>query len=133
MSTNFHVYLATQSLPSPSKWQAEITKMNSSLIMDTDINLVTFSGFLPFQFNQEITGFEYCSWFIDHEEKQEVNIPSADFCMCFSIGNNPLELTITVISIYCLIKLTDGVLFDPQKGIYIEPSNIFTWKKEMLT
>lgn len=95
MSTNFHVYLATKSLPSPSKWQAEITKMNSSLIMDTDINLVTFSGFLPFQFNQEVTGFEYCSWFIDHEEKQEVNIPSADFCMCFSIGNNPLELTIT--------------------------------------
>lgn len=132
MSQDFNVYLSSKSLPSPFEWQAEIAKVNKSLIMDTDVDLLTFSGFLPYQLDNEITDFEYGSWFMDDDHKKEINIPTADFCILFSVGNRPLELIAAVISAYCLVKLTDGVLSDPQAGIHIPPSQIDSWMKAML-
>lgn len=132
MSQDFNVYLSSKSLPSPFEWQAEIAKVNKSLIMDTDFDLLTFSGFLPCQLDNEITGFEYYSWFMDNDDEREINIPTADFCILFSVGSQPFELIAAVISAYCLVKLTDGILLNPQTGVYISPSQIDSWKTEIL-
>lgn len=40
--------------------------------MDTDFDLLTFSGFLPYQLDNEITGFEYGSWFMDDDHKKKL-------------------------------------------------------------
>ncbi|MBG3012900.1 hypothetical protein [Proteus faecis] len=132
MSQDFNIYLSSKSLPSPFEWQAEIAKVNKSLIMDTDFDLLTYSGFLPCQLDNKITGFEYYSWFIDDEHKKEINIPNVDFCILFSVGSHPFELITAVTLAYSLVKLTDGILSNAQKGIHIPPSQIDSWKIKIL-
>ena len=134
MSYDLVVYLKRKNMPTPSAWQSAIVDAGFPVVLDTDFDIDSFSGFLPCPVNHEISGFEYYPSKPSSEELSELNLASdVDFSILFCIGSRPLELVSVFAASSVLAAISGGSLSDPQSGELITPNNVVSWAKDRIS
>ncbi|GGY10489.1 hypothetical protein GCM10007160_42120 [Litchfieldella qijiaojingensis] len=134
MSYDLVVYLKRSAMPSPVKWHSAIVEAGFPVMLDTDFDVATFSGFLPCPVNGEISGFEYYASTVSPEEVEELELLlSTDFSVQFCIGSHSLELVSALAASSVLAAMSSGSLNDPQAGESVSADSAISWAKAQLS
>lgn len=130
MSRDFGVYLHTHNLPTPKEWKEEILQQGFPCELDSDIALLTFSGFLPCSVNGVISGFEYYASDLDNEVLNELDLSrSLNFDITFCAGAPAAEAIAALAAASCLTKLSEGYLVDFCSGKTVPSDEVIEWAK----
>jgi hypothetical protein len=131
MSVDLVVYMARPAMAEPNAWARAIVDAGFPAELDSDFDVETFTGFLPFPYDGVEAGFEYFSGPVSPEEAD--GLPSnVDFSVTFATGSRMRDLASSVVSAAVLCVLTGGVLLDPQAGMTVTAGEAMAWARSML-
>jgi hypothetical protein len=131
VSVDFTVYMARTGMPSPVEWAEAIVDAGFPAELDAELDVDTFSGFLPCRYGGADAGFEYSSGPIEFVD--ELELPSDfDFSVTFTTHSNMRELASSVASAAVLCSLCGGILVDPQGDLAVSASEAVAWAREQL-
>lgn len=133
MSICFHVFLAKDRLPHPREWSNAITENGFPVVLDTDFNPMTHSGYLPCP--DEKTGFEYgldsaASFDLVSDESNKRLIRDCDVVATFCFGGRKTDLVAAMAASATLTKMTSGVLLDAESGHFVGSESALNWARE---
>lgn len=130
MSVDLIVYAKRIAVPSPSDWQRAIQAAAFPVELDTDIDLDTFSGFLPCKFRDSQSGFEYFSSLLSKEDQQEVGAPEgSDFQVTLVTHSDMKEFATSMLAAAALCNASKGLLVDPQSGEQFDAEAVLQWAR----
>ena len=127
VSVEIHVLLSKSRLPDVRQWQAAIDALGFDVRLDPSLMVGSGGGFVPACFNGRDSGFEF-----DTSSAIDVLKVCPDFerefggCDCsanFRVGSDLTELACAMIAAAALARLGEGVLFDPQEGACLGPTD----------
>ena len=129
MSICTTVFLRKSRMPEPTRWAAAIAARKFPMTMDTDFDVMTFSGFLPCSYDGRQAGFEYYCAAVDRDEIRDVveRIGDRDLMISFVTHSNFRELMTATIASGVLCIEADGVLWDTEAGDVFAASQAHEW------
>jgi len=132
MSVEMLVFLDSRSMPTPERWAAAIRESEFDMVLDTDFDVTSFTGFLPCKYKGSDAGFEY---FFDRLADMEpepdlvTRIGVRDVAVSFITHYDVRELMTSIIASGVLCSITDGVLLDTEANKFVDASNAIQWSK----
>jgi hypothetical protein len=128
VSVDLIVYLRRSAMPTPAGWQQAIRGAGFPVEMDTDIDLDTFSGFLPCKVRGVASGFEYFAGQLSPGETTEVGAPpGSDFSVTFVTHSDLREFACSAVAAGALAQAGGGLLVDPQSGESFPAADAVSW------
>lgn len=126
MSVDLCVYLDFARLPTCTEWQDAISRAAIPLTLH-DVDLRTFSGFLPCKFGAKDCGFEYYFSQIEDQDKEilEDKQPRDHVVRLVLHAGPPEDLKAATFAAAVLTEIADGIFFDPQGGDYATGHGVF--------
>lgn len=130
MSRDYGVYLHTDNLPTPAAWKKEILLQGFPCVLDDDIDLLTFNGFLPCSVNGEVSGFEYYGDELGEDLRSELNsLSPLNYGITFCAGSRKFETVAALAAASCLATITGGYLVDFFTGLKLTSDTAIKWAK----
>ncbi len=121
MSTELHVLLPAEELPTVHEWQTAIQAHGFDLVLDSTLNLHTDAGFTPAVYKGQETGFEFdlspASDIADLYREVGDLLEGRDFSANFRWGSDLSECAAATIAAAVLAATTAGILYNPQEGV----------------
>jgi len=131
MSVDFTVYMARHAMPEPREWAKAIQSAGFPAELDSEIDVDTFSGFLPCRYGDREAGFEYESGALEFVDGLELP-PDFDFSVTFSTHSSERELASSVVAAAVLCSLSGGILVDPQADATVSADEAIAWARETI-
>jgi hypothetical protein len=120
MAMELHVFLRGAALPTREEWQAGITDHGFPLTLDETLDVRSHTGFSSVIFWGRKSGFEFglspANVIASQNEGTLKRIGARDLAANFRWRGNMLESVIVYLASAVFTKLTDGVLYYPQKN-----------------
>ena len=110
MSIELTVRVPVDGLPTPQQWQAAISDHGFKLVLDTDLDMQDFSGYLPCEIDRVSSGFEYYWGRRDHLSESQESV------VTLVTHSDLLEFLCAAIAAAVLASVSEGILEDPQQG-----------------
>lgn len=133
MSVDLIVFAKRSAVPSPGDWQRAIRAAVFPVDLDTDIDMDTFSGFLPCKFRSTPSGFEYFSSCFSEENRQGLGAPEgSDFQVTFATHSDMKEFATSLLAASALCNASNGLLVDPQSGEQFDAEAVLPWARSTL-
>ncbi len=125
MSMELHVVVEDSRLPDVRRWQECINALGFNVTLDPTLSVRESKGFLPCTFRGRKSGFEFVIWpasdiavsYPEFEQRFKARDASANFRW----GGDMVEMACALIASAALATLCDGLWFDPQEGICLNP------------
>jgi len=134
MSIDLIVYFRRSAMPTPAGWQQAIREAGFPVELDTDIDLDTFSGFLPCKLRGAETGFEYFAGQMSASEVAELGAPpGSDFSVTLVTHSDLREFACSAVAAGVLGVASGGLLVDPQSGESFAGADALRWAAERFT
>lgn len=134
MSVDLIVYLRRSAMPTRTAWQRAITEAGFPVEMDTDIDLDTFSGFLPCRLCGTLSGFEYFAGPMSPSEAADVGAPpGSDFSVTLVTHSDLKEFACSAVAAGTLAQISGGLLVDPQSGESFPAADAMGWAAEQFS
>jgi hypothetical protein len=131
MSVDLIVYLRRSAMLTPVGWQQAICDAGFPVELDTDIDLATFSGFLPCKLRGVLSGFEYFAGLLSEPGANEVGAaPGSDFSVTLVTHSDLREFACAAAAAGVLARVSGGLLVDPQSGESFAASDALEWAAE---
>ena len=132
MSVDLHVFYSRALQPSPEQWSRAVQDAGFPLEIDIEVDLGSFSGFLPCKYQGKDAGFEYGYQVLAGSELTEYGIgdPERPVCVTFSTHSNFREFASSLVASAVLCSLTDGVLLDEDGETQISAAHVLDWARE---
>ena len=138
MSMELHVLLRKDMIPSIARWNEVLLESALPLIVPADFNLLTDSGFRPFQLRRENSGVEV---YFESDLSSEletypilVNVRSSfDSVVAFRWGSRLDECAVAILASASLAVTAQGIVYDPQEDVSLTPDEALTMARETLS
>lgn len=120
MSQELYVLVRRSHLPTVVAWQSALDQSGFAVRLDSGINPLEHSGFLPCSYNGSATGFEFSlasrSDLIESYPELKVKTNQFDTVATFVWGGELSESASAFCAAAVLTDVSDGLMFDPQEG-----------------
>lgn len=135
MSMDLYIFSDRPAL-SMAEWQSAIDADGFQILLDPTAVFADLNGFLPVRLDGAGTGFE-----VDHEDAHDVigqfaesgfHVGRAWKCaLAFHWGGDAREMVAAYSTAASYARMTDGVVFDPQEEVVMEPSAVCDLAKHL--
>src|SRR5579871_1543612 len=117
MSIDVLIYLKPERMPTPQEWQKAITERGFPVLIDTDFDTASFTGYLPGEYKGEPCGFEYYAFPFSTDDCREEGIPhELSLCVGLVTHGDHLDGCCSTIAGAVLAEMTEGI-FDQTDAI----------------
>jgi hypothetical protein len=119
-------------MPTPSAWQAEISRAGFPVELDQDFDADAQTGFLPCQYNGSISGFEYYSRKLTEADAVRLDARGNDFSVTLVVhaGHNEMQTALAAAGALCVAS--EGILDDPQLSRTFGPGDVLDWARSAI-
>lgn len=122
MSMEMHVFIQSSKIPSTEQWQQVLKDSDFDLTLDGALSIKHTSGYSLAIYRGIRTGFEFhtspTSELVDAYSNVANYIGGRDLSTNFTWGGDLIECAAAVTAAAALSKIADGILFDPQEGLF---------------
>ena len=136
MSMEMHVFLQQSKVPSVDQWQKALKDSGFGLTLDRRLSIQTNTGYSPAVYKGIKTGFEFhlspASEITETYENVADNIGSRELSANFVWGGDLRECVAAVIASAILAAVADGVLYDPQEGLFFKGDEAIAMARQII-
>ena len=133
MSVDLIVYLPRASMPTPALWTKEIADAGFPVVLESDFDPYTATGFRPCRYRGVLSGFEFYSGPISAEEQDDLSLPpDYDFHVNLVTHSDLREFATSLIAASVLCQLSGGLYYDPQESEQHSADGILSWARAQL-
>jgi len=136
MSLELHVFIQDAEIPTRDSWQHAIEEAGFPTILEPTLDLRHDTGFRPPTYNDQATGYEIylevAAGLLEVYPDMAEQVGPRDMCVTFRWGGDLLEYAAAISSAAALTKLTDGIYFFPDDGIFRTAVNVIKETRDEL-
>jgi|GEM_PF-5770172 len=128
MSVETCVFFKPTKLVTASQWKDTILSLGYDIVLDDNIDMKAFSGFLPVMHKGSKSGFEYYYSEPSQEELFKIDIPPEyQSLVTLKTGSNFDEMACSSAAVAALCSVTDGIIFDPLESVQVGSDACKEW------